>query len=289
MSASDWLRVYFSLMRIALGLEYDGSRFCGWQSQPSGQSVQDVLEKALSHIAGNRVRVIASGRTDAGVHAFHQVVHFDTDTERPVNAWVRGSNAILPDTCAILWALPVSDEFHARHSVLERCYYYLLLNRPVRSALYQGRAGWFHHLLDLERMQAAASLLIGRHDFTSFRASECQAVSPVRELTRLDITRQNDLILFELRANGFLQHMVRNIIGCLVYIGKGKYSPEWIHELLAIPDRTRAAPTFAADGLYLAGAVYDAGWNLPPLPERLAERLMLGSSMMLSYQKPGNN
>lgn len=276
-------------MRIALGMEYDGSRFCGWQSQPSGQSVQDALEKALSHIAGSRICVIASGRTDAGVHALHQVVHFDTDVERPVSAWVRGSNALLPDTCAVLWALPVPDRFHARHSALERCYGYLLLNRPVRPALYHGRAGWFHRALDLERMRVAASLLTGRHDFTSFRASECQAASPIRELTRLDITRQGDWILFELRADGFLQHMVRNIIGCLVYVGKGKYSPEWVHELLAVPDRTRAAPTFAADGLYLAGAMYDTGWNLPSSPERLSERLIPASSMMLSCQKPDDD
>lgn len=250
-------------MRIALGLEYDGSPFCGWQSQPSGCGIQDALEQALSAIAGEPIRVVTAGRTDTGVHAFAQVVHFDTSAERPVSAWVRGVNALLPDSVGVLWAQPVDGEFHARFSALERRYLYLLLNRPVRPALAAGKAGWFHLRLDVERMQEAAGHLIGEHDFSAFRAAECQAKSPVRRMTRLEISRSGDRIVFDLAANAFLHHMVRNIVGSLVYVGKGKYPPEWITELLECRNRTRAAPTFSPHGLYLAGITYDHKWNLP--------------------------
>jgi len=247
-------------------VEYDGSRFCGWQTQPQGCAVQDALERALAGVASGPVSTICAGRTDAGVHALDQVVHFDTSAERPEAAWVRGVNALLPAACAVGWSRQVADDFHARFSATARTYRYLLLNHPVRPAADQARVGWFHLPLDLEKMQLAARLLIGEHDFSAFRSSECQARSPVRTLSRLDILRRSDYFVFELCANAFLHHMVRNIIGCLVYVGKGKYPPEWLGEVLAGRDRNRAAPTFEAAGLYLLRAHYDARWGLPEKP-----------------------
>lgn len=251
-------------MRLALGLEYDGSRFCGWQSQPSGCAVQDVLELALAKIAGEpALRVAAAGRTDTGVHALLQVVHFDTQASRPDSAWVRGTNALLPPAMAVLWVRPVGEQFHARYSARERCYRYLLLNHPVRPGVMNGRVGWFHVSLDLAAMRRAARFLVGEYDFSAFRSSECQARSPVRTVSRLEIARHGDLVVFEIRANGFLHHMVRNIVGCLVYVGKGRHAPEWMGEVLAARERCRAAPTFPPDGLYLSDLRYDAAWNLP--------------------------
>lgn len=250
-------------MRIVLGLEYDGASFCGWQSQPSGCSIQDALEAALSEIAHSSIQVVTAGRTDAGVHATYQVIHFDTQIKRPLSAWVRGVNALLPSSMAVLWVSELSDSFHARYSAKERCYLYLLLNHPVRAALYHGKVGWFHLPLNIEQMREATKFLLGEHDFSAFRASECQAKSPVRNVTKLEIIRQGDIIIFEIRANGFLQHMVRNIIGSLVYVGKGKYPPQWIGELLKGCDRVYAAPTFSAAGLYLGGIYYDPKWRLP--------------------------
>lgn len=250
-----------------LVLEYNGSRYCGWQSQPAGGSVQDILEIALSKIACHTIRVVTAGRTDAGVHALYQVVHFDTQAQRPLNAWVRGVNRFLPHDIAVSWASVVSDQFHARYGAYERRYLYLLLNRPVRPGLCHARVGWLHHSLDLTRMQVAAKMLLGEHDFTAFRAAACQAKSPVRRLTRLEIYRQNNFFIFEICANAFLQHMVRNIVGSLVYVGKGKYAPEWMQTLLESRNRTYAAPTFSAAGLYLAGVSYDSIWQLPDFIE----------------------
>jgi len=260
-------------MRIALGLEYDGSRFLGWQTQPGGGTVQDALEGALSMIAGGAVSVVAAGRTDRGVHAREQVVHFDVAAARPTGAWVRGVNALLPPSAAVLWAAPVDAAFHARYSARARSYRYVLINRPVRPALAAGRVGWFHAPLDVAAMQAAAEDLLGEHDFSAFRSSECQARTPVRTLTALRIERRGERIDFVVRANAFLHHMVRNLVGALVYVGKGRYPPHWLGELLAGRDRTRAAPTFAAEGLYLETIDYEARWGLPqrrPDPERLA-------------------
>lgn len=254
-------------MRIALVLEYDGSSFCGWQSQRSGGSVQDAVESALSKIACSDIRVVTAGRTDAGVHASYQVLHFDTQVQRSMSAWVRGTNALLPGSIAILWASQIPDEFHARYCAIERCYLYLLLNHPTRPGLYRDNVGWFHQALDLETMQVAAQMLLGEHDFSAFRAAECQAKSPVRNLTKLEITRRGDIIAFELRANAFLHHMVRNIVGSLIYVGKRKYPPEWIDMLLKSRKRSDAAPTFPATGLYLAGITYDAKWRFPPFVE----------------------
>lgn len=249
-------------MRIALGLEYDGSGFCGWQSQAGGGAVQDAVESALSIVADAPVRVVCAGRTDAGVHALAQVVHFDTEAVRPDTAWVRGVNAHLPDSVAVRWAQPVSSEFHARFSARGRRYRYVLLNRAERPALLARRVGWFHRPLDAEAMAAAARLLLGEHDFSAFRAIECQAKSPVKILRRADVVRQGNLLVFDFEASAFLHHMVRNLVGALVYVGKGAHPPAWLGELLAGRDRARAAPTFEACGLYFAAVDYDAAWQL---------------------------
>lgn len=263
-------------MRLALGLEYDGSRFCGWQTQPQRCSVQDALEQSLSEIAGEKLATICAGRTDAGVHALGQVAHFDTLADRPLSAWVRGTNALLPAAVAVTWAHPVSTEFHARYSARGRRYCYVLLNRAIRPAAEYGRTGWFHIPLDVGRMQAGARLLLGEHDFSAFRSAECQARTPVRTLTGLHITRRGEYVIFDVRANAFLHHMVRNIIGSLVYVGKGKHAPEWIGEVLAGRDRARAAPTFEAAGLYLSGVEYDARWGLPAAPRARYEEIVNG-------------
>ncbi|HXF66442.1 MAG TPA: tRNA pseudouridine(38-40) synthase TruA [Burkholderiales bacterium] len=254
------------MARIALGVEYDGSRFCGWQTQPQGCGVQDALERALERVAGEPVATVCAGRTDAGVHALAQVVHFDTAAERPESAWVRGVNALLPPGCAVTWMREVPQAFHARYSALSRGYRYVLLNHPVRPAADRGRVGWFHLPLDLDKMRQAARLLVGEHDFSAFRSAECQARTPVRTVTRLEITRRGDCIVFDCHANAFLHHMVRNIVGCLVYVGKGRYPPEWVGEVLASRDRSRAAPTFEAAGLYLSQVRYEARFNLPESP-----------------------
>ncbi len=250
-------------MRLALGLEYDGRPFCGWQSQPGGCAVQDALARALASICGQPVRVAAAGRTDTGVHATAQVAHFDSPVQRPLTAWVRGVNSALPDGVAVLWAQPVAPDFHARFCATGRAYTYLLLNRASRPGLATGRVGWCHRPLDVERMRAAAAVLLGTHDFSAFRAAECQADSPLRSLRRLDIERCGELVVFRLAADAFLQRMVRNIVGSLVYVGKGRQPPQWIAELLAGRDRTAAAPTFAPDGLYLTAVDYGPAWRLP--------------------------
>jgi tRNA pseudouridine38-40 synthase len=250
-------------MRIALGLEYDGSRFLGWQTQPGGGTVQDVLEAALAAIAGAPVSVTAAGRTDRGVHARLQVIHFDTEAVRPPGAWVRGVNALLPDSVAVLWAQQVDGEFHARYSAVSRAYRYELLCRPVRPALGAAQVGWFHLPLDVGKMREAAAFLLGEHDFSAFRSSECQAKTPVRKLQALDIDAAGERIHFVLRANAFLHHMVRNIIGTLVYVGKGKHPPRWVAEVLNSRNRANAAPTFGPEGLYLEHIQYDARWGLP--------------------------
>ncbi len=250
-------------MRIALGIEYDGRPYCGWQSQPDGRTVQDALQSALHQIASEPISVLAAGRTDTGVHALEQVIHFDTAAKRPLTAWVRGVNAVLPESIAVRWAHPVPDEFHARFSAHGRSYRYLLLNRQTRSAIHAGKVGWFHAPLNIEAMQAAAQCLLGEHDFSAFRAAECQAKSPVKRLHQLDIRKDGDMLVFDLRADAFLHHMVRNIVGCLVYVGKGKHPPGWLGEVLASRSRSMAAPTFAPDGLYLRRIHYEAKWGLP--------------------------
>lgn len=250
-------------MRIALGVEYDGMGFEGWQSQPHGRTVQDALERALEKIAGVPLSAVCAGRTDAGVHALGQVAHVDTEVSRPLTAWVRGVNTFLPPGVAVTWAHVVDEEFHARFSARSRAYRYLLLNHPVRPALMQGKVGWFHGPLDLKAMEQGARYLLGEHDFSSFRAAECQAKSPIKTLYQADIRRNGDLLSFDFRASAFLHHMVRNLVGSLLFVGKGVRPPEWIAELLEARDRTLAAPTFAPGGLYFMGVEYDECWRLP--------------------------
>jgi tRNA pseudouridine38-40 synthase len=224
--------------------------------------VQDALEHALAGIAGSPVSVTCAGRTDRGVHARGQVVHFDTEVSRPSSAWVRGTNALLPDSVAVLWSTGVDSAFHARYSAVSRTYRYELVNRPVRPAIAARHAGWFHLPLDVPRMQEAAQALIGEHDFSAFRSAECQAKSPVRTIKALEITRSGEKIEFMIRANAFLHHMVRNIVGTLVYAGKGG-DPRRVREILESRDRARAAPTFAPEGLYLEAVEYEARWGIP--------------------------
>ena len=249
--------------RIALGLEYDGTRFCGWQTQPGGCAVQDHLESALAIIHGGAVQTVTAGRTDAGVHAVGQVVHFDVQNVRPESAWVRGVNAHLPSGISVLWAREVGPGFDARRSALGRSYRYVLLNRPVRPALLAGKVGWLHGDLDFAAMKAGAEYLLGTHDFSAFRAAECQARSPIRELRRAEVLRQGDFVVFDFSANAFLHHQVRNMVGALVWVGLGRRPPDWVAEVLVSRDRTQGAATFAADGLYLARVDYDASWGLP--------------------------
>jgi tRNA pseudouridine38-40 synthase len=262
-------------MRIAIGIEYDGSGFCGWQSQASGCGVQDHLQRAIRQVAGHEVVLHAAGRTDAGVHALSQVAHFDVAVQRPHTAWVRGVNAFLPSGVRVVWAQPVSDDFHARFTAHSRSYQYLLVNRPVAPAILASKVGWFHAPLDAEAMREAAQLLLGEHDFSAFRAAECQAKSPVKTLHQADVSRRGHAILFEFSANAFLHHQVRNMVGALVYIGKGLYTPDWMQILLAERNRTLAAPTFSANGLYLVGVGYDARFGLPLCERRLADLPML--------------
>ncbi len=257
-------------MRIALGLEYCGLPFTGWQSQPDGRGVQDALERALASIADAPVGTIAAGRTDAGVHATMQVVHFDVEAVRPDSAWVRGVNSNLPADVGVLWARPVAGDFHARFAAVRRHYTYLLSVRTARPALLAGRIGWYHRSLDVGAMQDAAAALVGTHDFSAFRAAECQARSPTRTLSIASVAAVGEHVRFDFCANAFLHHMIRNIVGALVYVGAGKHPPAWVGELLAGRDRTRAAPTFSSDGLYFTGVEYDAAWTLPPTRRAVA-------------------
>jgi len=262
-------------MRIAIGIAYDGTAFDGWQSQPSGNTVQDHLERALSVIAGATIRLHGAGRTDSGVHACAQVAHFDSQTTRPDSAWVRGANAGLPPAIAVQWSAPVPDAFHARYSARRRSYRYVLYSHPVRPSLLAGRTGWFHGALDLDAMRRAAAMLAGEHDFSAFRSSECQAKNPVRVLDRAAVACCGPYVLFDFTANAFLHHMVRNMVGCLVYVGNARHPPEWILRVMEGRDRRLAAPTIAAAGLYLTDVRYDSQWRLPAfarmMPFGLAE------------------
>lgn len=260
------------MKRIALGLEYCGSSFCGWQSQPSACAIQDHLQSALTNIAGHQVVVTAAGRTDAGVHALAQVAHFDTAASRPLNAWVRGVNAFLPSSIRVQWASEVPESFHARFSAISRRYQYILQISPVAPAILHGRVGWYHRNLDVVLMQKASGFLLGEHDFSAFRAAECQAKSPVKTLTQASVLKREQTVLFEFSANAFLHHMIRNLVGSLIVVGKGEQPPEWMVELLQQKSRKHAAPTFMPDGLYFTGVEYDAEWGLPEL-----QRSMFGN------------
>jgi len=260
--------------RIVLGVQYDGANWCGWQTQPDGRTVQDRMEAALKSFTQQDVDTICAGRTDTGVHALEQIVHFDTPLDRDISSWVRGVNTFLPPSIAVRWAKEVLTDngtgtvtdFHARFSATARQYQYLLYNHQVRSPMLAERAGWVFRPLSLERMQEAAAHLLGEHDFSAFRAAQCQAKSPVKTMSLLTIEQRGDMFLFTLKANAFLHHMVRNILGSLIAVGIGNQPPEWIKTVLEGRDRTFAAPTFMPDGLYLAKIDYDPKWELPQAP-----------------------
>ena len=250
-------------MRIVLGVSYNGQAYRGWQSQPSGQTVQDKLEKALSTFANSTISTLCAGRTDAGVHGLMQVVHFDTEIERTEYSWVRGTNANLPKDISVHWAVKTTPQFHCRASAQSRRYAYVLLESPIRPSIEAGRVGWTFQSLDFGAMRTAADLLLGEHDFTSFRAAECQAISPVKTMLDIALHKHGAYWRIEFEANAFLHHMIRNIMGCLVTIGQGKRPPQWMAEVLAARDRRAAAPTFSPDGLFFLGPRYDTAWGLP--------------------------
>ena len=252
-------------MRLALGITYNGSAYEGWQSQLSGNTIQDKLELALAKFCNQSVRVNCAGRTDAGVHGLMQVVHFDTLLERETSSWIRGTNTFLPADIAVQWARAVPDEFHSRGSAVARRYAYVVLESAVRPSVETGRVGWVYRSLDGEKMRLAAKYLLGEHDFSSFRAAQCQAKSPIKTIEKIDIVQRlgSSYWRFEFQANAFLHHMIRNIMGCLVAVGQGSEQPEWLLQVLAAKRRDAAAPTFSPDGLYFLGPVYDAKYDLP--------------------------
>ncbi len=244
-------------MRYAAGVEYNGAAFHGWEiQQPQVRTVQGVVEQALSTVANHFVRVITAGRTDTGVHASGQVIHFDSDAERSVRSWLRGTNANLPPDLALTWVQPVSDEFHARFSARSRTYRYLIFNRPVRTALRTQERTWIYRPLNVEWMQQGANQLLGEHDFNSYRAAACQAPNPVRTIHRLEVSRKGEEVMIEVQANAFLHHMVRNIAGVLIAIGAGERPPQWAGEVLALRDRTCGGVTAPPQGLTLIAVEY---------------------------------
>ena len=251
--------------RIALVIEYDGSSFCGWERQPHCGSVQSAVEMAVSRVANEPVRVTCAGRTDSGVHALGQVVHFDTGASRSDEAWRRGANSNLETGVSVVAARAVSDDFHARFSARWRHYRYLVLNRPDRPAVLHGRVAWVRRPLDPTRLRAAAELLVGTHDFSAYRASACQARSPVRTVYALDVRQCEDRVWFDVVADGFLHRMVRNIVGVLLAVGSGEAETDWVREVLESRDRTRGGVTASPEGLYLVRVGYPARFGLPPV------------------------
>ncbi|CAG0939046.1 tRNA pseudouridine synthase A [Gammaproteobacteria bacterium] len=249
--------------RLAIGLEYDGTPFCGWQRQQHARSIQAEVEAALSRVADAPIAVAAAGRTDAGVHALGQVAHFDTDALRGERAWLLGANSLLPPEIAVGWVRQVSGGFDARYSALARTYHYLILDQPARPALRHNRVMWVRSVLDVAAMRAATPALLGEHDFSAFRAAGCQARSPMRELQKLEVRRDGSLVVVECRANAFLHHMVRNIVGSLLRIGRGLAAPEWLAGVLAGRDRRAAGMTAAAAGLYLSQVHYPDELEVP--------------------------
>lgn len=250
-------------MKIALGVEYDGSRYFGWQRQLNVASVQQRLEDALSIIADTTCTVFCAGRTDAGVHGTGQVVHFDTDVYRSLQSWCFGTNTFLPPDIAVKWAREVPDDFHARFSATARRYRYIIYNNKLRSAILPAGLSHYYAALDVDKMNQAGQFLLGENDFTSFRSAQCQSHTPWRNVHHLKVTRQNDYIIIDIQANAFVHHMVRNIVGSLIEVGQGRKPIEWIKWLLEQKDRTLAAPTARAEGLYLVDVLYPERFNLP--------------------------
>jgi len=250
-------------VRVALGIAYRGSAYSGWQSQPGGRTVQDHVDAAISAFAAAPLRSICAGRTDAGVHALNQVVHFDTEAVRALDAWVRGTNRYLPGDIAVQWSRFMPASFHSRATAIGRRYDYLLLESPVRPALESGLAGWTFRPLDGEAMRRAGQALVGEHDFGAFRSAECQALSPVKTMREIAIERRGAYWRFRFDADAFLHHMIRNIVGCLVAVGSGVRPVDWLADVLDKRDRSLAAATFAPDGLYFVGPYYDAVHGIP--------------------------
>lgn len=253
-------------MRIALGIEYDGSGFFGWQRQREVATIQQHLERALSKVANEPISTQCAGRTDAGVHATGQIVHFDTNAQRDLRGWVMGVNSNVPAGIAVRWAQHVSDDFHARFSATARRYRYIILNQPFRPAILGAGLSHYHTELDAERMHRAGQCLLGEHDFSAFRAVHCQSNSPNRHVMALQVKRLQNYVILDIKANAFLHHMVRNITGSLLEVGMGKQPVQWVAELLAGRDRTKAAATAKAGGLYLVKVDYPAEFALPATP-----------------------
>ncbi len=250
-------------MRVALGIEYDGTAYVGWQRQKSGIGAQAILEETLSKVADESIAVVCAGRTDTGVHATGQVVHFDTSAARSDRGWLLGANSNLPDDINVCWAAHVVDDFHARFSATRRSYRYRVLNRPFRSALHRNRAWWIYEPLDEVVMQEAANYLLGKHDFSAFRAAGCQASTPVREVCELSIERDGDWLTITVRANAFLQHMVRNVTGTLAAVGRGEQKPEWVRTVLESRDRSKGGIAAPPYGLTLTGVEYPLEFGVP--------------------------
>ena len=252
------------MSRWAACVEYYGGTYSGWQAQPHAPSVQAVVEAALSKVADHAVEIVAAGRTDAGVHGYGQIIHFDSTSTRTPYAWLLGANTLLPDDVALRWVQPVSDEFHARFSARSRSYRYVIHNARWRSGLLLGRAAWVTWKLDAQAMHRASQALLGEQDFSAFRGSECQSRTPMREIQAISVRREQDFVLLDVRANAFLHHMVRNIAGSLIEVGNGKQAETWIGEVLASRQRTRAGMNAPACGLYFVHAEYPAEFALPP-------------------------
>ena len=251
-------------MRLAVGIEYAGTRYAGWQRQQHAPSIQAEVERALASVADHLVAVTCAGRTDAGVHALAQVAHFDTEALRPLRGWLLGANTVLPSDIALQWVAEVAPDFHARYTAQARTYRYLVLNRPLRAPLAHERVCTWRTPLDASRMQAALEALVGEHDFSAFRGAECQSRTPVRRMLRISVVRAGELVVFELSANAFLHHMVRNLVGSALEVGEGARPIEWLEEILASRDRRRAGPTAPAGGLYFARVRYPERFAVPP-------------------------
>ncbi|MFZ1343558.1 tRNA pseudouridine(38-40) synthase TruA [Thiothrix eikelboomii] len=250
-------------MKLAACVEYDGTAFCGWQRLSHASTVQASVERALSEVANEPIEAVCAGRTDSGVHASGQIIHFETKAERPLRGWLFGSNVKLPDGIALRWVQPVAEHFHARFSALSRRYRYVILNRWAKPAILKNKVAWYHHALDAPAMHQAAQVLVGEHDFSSFRASGCQATHARRYLQSIAVSRLGDFIYIDVVANAFLHHMVRNIVGSLLEVGSGEQKPEWIAQLLVERDRRLAGMTAAAAGLYFVYVEYPAEFGLP--------------------------
>lgn len=253
-------------MRIALGIEYDGSAAYGWQRQQEVPSIQQSLEEALSSVANQPIEVFCAGRTDAGVHGTNQVVHFDTSAERNERAWTMGVNSNLPDNIAVTWAKPVKEDFHARFSATARRYRYIIYNSKLRPAILKSGLSHYHCSLDEKLMHSAAQCLLGERDFSSFRAVQCQSKTPFRNIHHIHVTRMQQYVIVDIKANAFLHHMVRNIVGCLIEIGSGKKADAWLKQVLDAKDRTKAAATAKPGGLYLVEVDYPDEFGIPKVP-----------------------